>query len=220
VTILKHTGRVLLSQVDEEKWNARHKKLGASLKLADVFRGWIPDGYFASGKPRILYVGKATSGSFKGDQVESYFNGKGAFWSFARQIAVAVGCADKNIPCIAWSNISKISCPQIKAERLMIAGFEKDAARTLKSEIAATKPHVIVFVSGHFSDEVVLRVSDGYKDSEWNKSENESNQPKESDVWWKRRPDDRAVLWMRHPMGASKKTRAYAAAKIASLTGA
>jgi hypothetical protein len=217
----ENAGRTLLSQVEEEKWNARHVELGVSLQLAAVFRGWIPDGYFASGKPRILYVGKATSGRFNQPQVErTSFNGKGAFWNFARQIAAAVGCTEEGIPCIAWSNVSKISCQQIMAELSLIAGFEENAALTLESEIATTKPHVIVFVTGHFSDRVVRLVAHGHEDAEWNKSEKRLIQQKEADIWWKRRPDGGAVLWMRHPMGANRESLAYAAEKIASLTKA
>ncbi len=215
------TGCVLLSDAEAKKWKARQKKLelGGKPKLTGLFRGWIPEGYFTSGEPRILYVGKATSGSFGGSEPErEYFNGKGAFWHFARQIAAGVRCDDGSIPCIAWSNISKISYPKVKAERSLIDGFEKESAQTLRSEIAKAKPHLIVFVTARFGEKVVRMVSDGEEDREWNKSENESHHKGEWDVWWKCRRDGIAVLWMRHPMGATKQKKAYAAAKISSLT--
>jgi hypothetical protein len=117
-----------------------------------LFRGWIPAD-FLSREPRILYVGQPTSGPFNGHQAErASFNGKGAFWRFARQIAVAAGCSQESIPCIAWSNLSKISCPQI-----------------------APDPSLIV-------DRVVRLVAEGDDDSEWNKSENASKHQTEADI--------------------------------------
>lgn len=219
----KNNGRVLLSQIEEEKWRSHRtgleNRLGTSIKLAGLFRGWIPDG-FEEAKTRILYVGKATSGSFDGDEIERRtFNRKGAFWIFARDIAQAVDCDKKHIPCVAWSNISKVSRAQEKADPSLIAGLEDEASATLKSEIATTKPHIVVFVTSQFGEKVVQQVSDEHSTSEWNKSEDESNDPREADIWWKRRHDGIAVLWMRHPQGAKMAKRKYAAAKIRSLTG-
>ena len=212
-------GHVLLSQSNELLWIARLEELGSLRAVAGLFRGWVPAG-FHDNTPRILYVGKATSGKFDEAEVErKSFNIRGAFWAFACQIAAAVGCSEDDIPCIAWSNISKVSYPQIAAEASLIAGFEQVAASTLESDIAATNPDIVVFVSAHFSDRVVELVSQGYAEADWNKSEDEADDPQVGDVWWRRRSDNIAVLWMRHPMGASMKLRQYAAAKIALLAG-
>lgn len=212
------TGKTLITLLDEQRWLARSKQFESAHRLAGIFRGWIPEAYFSPGRPRILYVGKATSGEFDGaNQERDSFNGKGKFWSFARQIATKVGCPDDEIPCIAWSNVSKISVAQIVAEDALIDGFEEDATSTLESEIATTNPHVIVFVTLRFGELVVRKIANGIDDASWNKSENESNLLGERDIWWKRRSDGTAVLWMQHPMIAKAETLNFATNKVASL---
>jgi hypothetical protein len=66
----ENAGRTMLGDIEKQKWNARYVELAAHHELAGLFHGWIPDGYFAPGRPRILYVGKATSGPFNGFQSE------------------------------------------------------------------------------------------------------------------------------------------------------
>jgi hypothetical protein len=212
----ENNGRLLLTSDEETKWRVRHDQLAASHHLAGLFRGWVPEG-FEDQHQRILYVGKATSGSFDVTDAERrYFNGKGAFWNFAKQIAIACNCSEVGIPCIAWSNISKLSGQGVKAEPWLVKGFEEQAAASLEAEIVCTRPQIVVFVTNHFSDLVVRAVSGGHEDSAWSKSENDSNQ---NNIWWRRREDGVAMLWMRHPMGAPMAQRVYAAGKIAALVG-
>ncbi len=216
-------GRVLLTGAELVKWQRRYDELGGARELAGLFRGWMPAG-FPESAVRILYVGKATSGPFQGEHVErdSFNKDKNrSFWGFARTIATAVGCDGETLRCIAWSNLSKISRPQIAADPSLIAGFEEAAAATLETEIAATAPSIVVFVTNHFGDKAVRLVSQCTEDWQWNRSENEMSDSNVQDVWWRRRKDGIAVLWMRHPQGASSTKLSYAASKVASLaTGA
>jgi hypothetical protein len=216
--MLRHAGHILLSETEGRKWTARHKQFSKEQELAGLFRGWVPNGY-ADSQTRILYVGKATSGEFAGDseERESFNKGGSAFWNFARQIAREIGCDDPRLPCIAWSNISKISIRGIEARPELVKGFEDQATSTLEYEIGEANPHVVVFVTMHFSDEVVQRVAEWSTNAVWSKSEEESSNPKEHDIWYRRRQDGRAVLWMRHPMHAYEETLDFAAKKIASL---
>ena len=207
----------MLGETEEAIWRERHQTLSATRTLAGLFRGWVPE-KFAAASCRILYVGKATSNSFEGLEPErTYFNGSGTFWAFAKQIAAATNCIDQSLSCVAWSNVSKISLPQVAADRWVIEGFEEEAAATLEAEIAKLHPNIVVFVSGHFSEEIVRLVANATDDQDWNKSENESNDSEVGDVWWTAREDGRPALWMRHPQGSNLKLRGYAAEKIASL---
>lgn len=213
-------GSLLLNDAEQQKWVNRLEKLKESREVAGLLRGWIPAGYHDSDRPRILYVGKTTSGEFYGNETEEkYFNFKrdGGFWSFARKIARSVNCDENSLTCIAWSNISKISFPQVKAESSLVTGFEDQAAATLQYEIEKTSPHIVVFVSGHFCDAVVCNIAEANDDSQWNRSENESATRLHEDVWWRRKKDGIAVLWMRHPLGAPTKKLEFAAQKVASL---
>lgn len=210
-------GMVLLNEAERQKWEKRRVELSLDGEVSGLFRGWKPAG-FDSSDVRVLYIGKATSGSFHEEDVESTaFNGKGSFWNFARQIAVALGSSEKDLSCIAWSNISKVSRPQTAADPSVIHRFEAEAAETLKAEIAITNPDIIVFVTNHFCDEVVEEIAASGDDAQWTKSEEESSNAAEADVWWRVRSDGTAVLWMRHPQFAKKELLNFAVNKIASL---
>jgi len=210
---MKHPGSYLVSDIRADEWRQHHTP-----DLAGLFRGWLPEKYFNVGSPRVLYVGKATSGEFDEPEVHSdFFNGNHRFWSFARTIARALDQDDQSLSCIAWSNISKLSRRQIEADSHLLNGLENLAIRTLEDEITRSSPDIIVFVTHHFSDEVVKGVSGFESEARWNRSENESRSSKSDDVWWGLRNDNRHVLWMNHPERTSTERLDFAARKIAYL---
>lgn len=212
---MKHPGTYLVSDREADDWRQHH-----TADLAGVFRGWMPEKYFEFGSPRVMYVGKATSGDFEGPEVHSdSFNGHYGFWAFARRIARELGQNEQALSCIAWSNISKLSQREIKADPNLLHGLEDLAVNTLEHEIEVCKPDIIVFVSHHFSDLVVKRISGFETEASWNRSENELKGQTDDDVWWGLRHDNRHILWMTHPNGTSTERLDFAAGKIAYLVG-
>ena len=209
---MAETGECLLTGELLDTWRALEAN-HRSDEVAGLFRGWKSLS-FGSGKARILYVGKASSGDFDSHDVHATsFNGKHSFWDFARQIAERLDCTVEQ--CIAWSNISKLSRRQIKADAFLVDDVDL-LVRTLKFEIKTVNPDIVVFVSAHFNDEVVRQISSGELDFAWNRSENETADLNQGDVWW-RKDKHRAYLWMRHPQGAGIPRLRFASDKIAAL---
>ncbi len=184
--------------------------------LAGRFRCYaLPN--FREHQRRILYIGKATSGSFdKPDDVERSFNGQGAFWDFARKLSELANPDCNDLSNVAWSNIFKqgvvIGNPLGEVAEDQI----EEATRMLRKEVNDLAPTIIVLVTIGYYEKIV---KNAYNIAEGEIGEQALRQTKVEgevcELWSRPRLDEiPPVVWLSHPM---LKRREYLQAAL-SLT--
>jgi hypothetical protein len=81
---------------------------------------------------------------------------------------------------------------------------QKDLAeRTLRAEIEEYHPVLVMFATGTYVGDVINRTL-GLTNGDWKQS---SKRDADDDLWW--REGSPAMLWSRHPQGATKDKTAF-----------
>jgi hypothetical protein len=177
---------------------------------------------------RILLVGKATAGGWW--QVEyrkalltssseavserlgrnrSFVQQKGnskSFWNLFCRLAALN--PDFGLDSVVWSNVAKIGRLKGNPTGRLLSAQEELAVRTLKAEIKEYKPALTMFVVG--CDKGLSRIVERAVDTpadKWKRSEEVDRANGIAGVWWKQGPP--ALLWTRHPQGASRSEVEY-----------
>ena len=184
----------------EPEWKALHKLARAARgeQLAGLFLGYMGSTWEQQ-TSKVLYVGKATAGSF--DEVDAHEKGFGkstAFWSVAREISTAVGFDGAELDNIAWSNIFKIGLSKRNPDEQLQLAQKCLAIRTLQEELSALKPDLLVITAEGWADSddliyEVLRTSRGADGFEEKKDD--------GGTFYTRAARDGLppVLWIQHP---------------------
>jgi hypothetical protein len=140
----------------------------------------------------------------------------GGFWPFASKLSKEMGCDDYSN--LAWTNLCKIGMNTKNPSPELVYAQEHLAVRTLRSEIAAYRPSLVVLVTNNFAKEILMEAVDGQELDFWSKSENETARDVQ-DIWWHEGDaNSPAILWMRHPQGAPSDQTLYAISKARELT--
>jgi|GEM_PF-4536447 len=223
-----------------QKWFDLYSSLSAKQEyanhLAGLFVGHVPAD-FAVQQTKILYVGKATRGQFKSvtdssddrtdfDQTfqlhQNYaadlFAGLscGAFWPFADKISKQMGSDSRSN--LAWTNLCKIGMTTKNPSAKLIAEQKVLATLTLRAEIESYRPTLVVLVTNNFARDILLEAVDGQDLASWTKSEMEASKRVDG-IWWRpASPSFPALLWMRHPQGATREELDYAIEKMCEIT--
>jgi hypothetical protein len=193
-----------------EQWKALHSEISSGrkgkLQLAGLFLGHMLDGFKKQSK-RILFVGKATAGTFTGKYASmSSFNGKSSFWQFARQLShCADGNSDKLIN-VAWSNVTKIGVAKGNPPKQLQLAQAALASKTLREEIKKCHPTLVVFVCDGYGDNIIYDAvkakRGGTNDFETKKSPHGNFYVrKATQIGSEQFP---AMLWVKHPQGKSR----------------
>jgi hypothetical protein len=185
---------------------------------------------------RILLVGKATAGNWfqaeyrralrrspdeavweRLERNRGFVRQKGnskSFWNLFCRLAALN--PDHGLDSVVWSNVAKIGRLKGNPSGRLLLAQEGLAVHTLRAEMREYKPALAMFVVG--SDRVLSRVIEQAVEispNEWSRSEEVDRASKITDVWWKAgRP---ALLWTRHPQGASRGEVEYWAARVQEL---
>ncbi|MEK6397159.1 MAG: hypothetical protein V4734_03660 [Terriglobus sp.] len=211
------SGQHLVGDIHAKEWEEHRRDWAAVTRVTPVFRGWMPDGYETEESPRVLLVGKATSGAFdQPDDHQDSFNGKYAFWAFARRIARALDQPVNPLACVAWTNIAKFNTTGIEPTPEVLRDAKELVVQTLFAEIRKAQPDVVVFTVSHFCDEVVQRVAKAPSDTYWD-FDGLNSVESIHDIWWRTSDTGISYVWMCHPQGASEEHLNFASNKIASL---
>jgi hypothetical protein len=187
-------------------------------QIAPLFLSVRPLGYDPLAKPSVLYIGKATNGqwnwkcdprsltvektreytrSFILKEAETY---NSTFWRFAGELSKRVAAANgqsNQLQNLVWTNLCKIGVVRgTPRERIVLA--QRDlAVRTLRLEIEAYRPKLIVFVTGDFGDGIIAEL---VRDPEW-KSWHHNGRKRQLGWWRKPIGQMPAILWADHPQG-------------------
>jgi hypothetical protein len=175
------------------------KESGAQ-HLAGLFSMYTPTNY-SEWTNRILYIGKATRGSFGEGAAVRAFNGNSAFWSFARKLSQLAEPECKDLSNLCWSNIFKQGVIDGNPKGALAKSQSNSAIASLARDIRKANPSLVVCVAagyheGQFRD--ALRLPAESDDFEWRTVLGE---PK-WDLYF-RKCDGRLppIVWMYHPQG-------------------
>jgi hypothetical protein len=170
-------------------------------QLAAPFLSVAPDGYDPIADQTILYIGKATGGTWYREQFQQtttpsdwrqktqdclkWMIEQGyptPFWRFARTLNDLIGEHPvQPLRNIVWSNIAKIGVREGNPEGRYLSLQASLAEETLKAEIAHYSPSLVVFVSNDYAEDIVrsLFISLGACQDEpsWDRSL--------EDQWWR-----------------------------------
>ncbi len=205
-------------------------------QLAGLFVGHVPTG-FADQPKKILYVGKATRGQFRRPadtsddptnfdwtlQLHQKYAAElfadlrcGGFWPFADKISKEMDSDSRSN--LAWTNLCKMGMTTKNPSDKLIDFQKSLAIQTLRAEIDLYRPDLVVFVTNNFAKQILFEAVNAEDIESWSKSEMET--PREvEDIWWRRgRSDCPAILWMRHPQGATREQTGYAIKKMREIT--
>ena len=155
-----------------KQWQALHGELASQTgerTLAGLFLGYCPPD-FAASKQRVLYVGKATRGSFhEADAAEvAYKKVSSQFWYFRTALNDLLGASGVTVS-IAWSNVCKIGVQSGNPSESLQLAQQALAAITLREEITSLSPTLVVFTSANYADDIVyqalgvVRGEDGFE---------------------------------------------------------
>jgi hypothetical protein len=212
--------------------------------MAAPFLAYCPPGYQEQ-RRRVLYVGMATAKDYGLDRfrrtrsrsmdmrirerlslARSIFEKKPrsnpqSFWGFALLVSMALDCDAVDLTNLGWSNVCKEGALVKNPNRKQVLDQEDLAVETLRAEMTAVNPDIVVAVSSGCGDDILCRAVDVLDKKEaWSQSENDPSAGVR-DVWWiPRRRDYPAVLWMQHPRSryVNARLREYALDKIRMLT--
>ena len=207
----------------QSKWLKLFEQLYAypnlRARLAAPFLSVPPVGYDPSGRPSVLLVGQATMGSW---YKTAYLKQKsaterrrctldylkdgsptnrGAFWTFARRLSNVLmegNNSSQDFQNLVWTNVCKIGGIKTNSRCPQIFDPQRDLAiETLRLEIAAYRPKLVVFVTGDFADCWVSAVVGDPENAPWHRTQS---------YWWRERTAKKpAMLWtVRHPRGATR----------------
>lgn len=187
-----------------KQWTALHSELSPERlgreRLAGLFLGHRPEKYEDQDK-RVFLFGKSTAGEFAEDDAhERFFNGTSSFWHFARQLSRIAGGDGGSLSNLAWSNVCKIGV--VKGNpgmSLQLAQWEL-ACRTLAYEVDIWRPHLAVFVSEGFADQIVY---DAFGITKGANNDFETKSSDNGDFYYRERiaGGTPAMLWVQHPQG-------------------
>jgi len=131
--------------------------------------------FFSCGPPdkaTVLYVGKATGGSWHRDKfqrtvkerlectskwIEAVRNGeyRSAYWHLFLELEARAALNDRDSAAV-WTNICKIGVLQGNPRAHYLAFQRKLAIETLRLEIETYRPRLVFFVTGDYADDVVM----------------------------------------------------------------
>lgn len=186
--------------------------------IAAPFLSVPPADYDPIAVPSILYVGKATAGSWDeesflrsptveerhrctADFLEGWVKtGKynSAFWSFGRalseRLAVASHSTIQPLQNLVWTNICKIGVLRRNPTGNILRAQSELAVTSLRSEIKTYRPRLVVFVTGDYAEQLVDAVVGDREQRTWQKE-------RRHDLFWWRKPiaNMPALLWAYHP---------------------
>ena len=196
-----------VSSILTKQWEALYSELSSSRDgrpaLAGLFLGWKPDGFDTQAK-RLLLVGKATAGEFKGEGIhEQSFGGNSAFWRFALEMSHSAGAQNDELVNVAWSNVSKIGTVDGNPPDSLQLAQAALACRTLRQEIDDCKPTLVVFVCDGYCDDVVY---DAVNAERGGLNDFETRQSAHGEFYVRTEVRDGPkhlppMLWLRHPQG-------------------
>lgn len=187
-------------------------------RIAAPFLSVPPADYDPIAVPSILYVGKATAGSWyitrflrsrtvndrrqcTADFLERYVKTGGyssAFWRFAHtlseRLATTGHCRIQPLQNLVWTNICKIGVRQGNPTGYVVRAQSELAVESLRFEIKIYRPRLVVFVTGDYAAEIVDAVVRDSDRQTWHKERG-------GDLFWWREPMGNvpAVLWAYHP---------------------
>ncbi len=174
-------------------------------RLAGVFKGHVPTG-FKKHTRRILYVGKATAGTFhEADaSASAFFCNKAGFWTFARRLSEHADCECSDRSNLAWSNLCKIGRSRGNPNAALAEVQRPLAIETLRVEIKRLEPTLVVFVTGDYQDQFVYQALGISKGSP---GDFETRTHGKRELYY-RRPVRGwpALLWLAHPQGKDRET--------------
>jgi hypothetical protein len=195
-----------------EEWLALHDHMKATLnpeKVASLFLPPLPE-YVPRAPDSILYVGKATAGGWyetAGGSVNERQACTRNFielvrmggyhsdcWSFAKRLSVQH--REEGMPLfgnLVWSNLCKIGVAKGNPAGAYLGTQFDLATETLREEITAYRPTLVVFTSSTYAPNIIYRAT-GYSASGW------ITRPSGS---WVRPASSEmpAMLWIDHPQG-------------------
>ena len=161
----------------------------------------------------ILYVGKATGGDwhmhkFRGSVAERLKCTRdwvaaikrneytSAFWRFAVELSQRASNDSEALSNITWTNLCKIGVKDGNPVGEYLTFQHELAVETLGLEIKLYRPKLVVFVTGDYAADVVLRALGDMRDTSWRKK---------SDMWWREARDSYpAMIWTAHPQGSTR----------------
>jgi hypothetical protein len=209
----------------QAKWLKLFEELYASPRLrgrlAAPFLSAPPVGYDPSAGRSVLLVGQATKGNWykpeylkqrsateRRRRTRDYFRNESpgnssGFWTFARQLSEQLwGTNDfSNLRNLVWTNVCKLGDIKKNQPGPQIFYPQGDLAKeTLRLEIEAYRPKLVVLVTGEFADCWVSAVVGDPEKAPWHSAPT---------CWWReRRSKMPAMLWTRcHPGRAPLKFR-------------
>ncbi len=185
-----------------KEWLGLHAEVEANDKClsAPFFSDLATD---MAAKHKLLFVGKATNDWYKDHwdtmkvrgpsekiirEVQAWNRkvleegGNGShFWHTFD--AVSAGLGGHGYSNAVWTNLAEIGQHRANPVGRLLASQADLAARTLKAEICFYQPSLVMFVSGTYADEIVLRAT-GTTRGDWKWSENNSDLAAiDRDVW-------------------------------------
>ncbi len=194
-------------------------------RIAAPFLSVPPADYDPIAVPSILYVGKATAGSWcrrsflrsptvkerhqcTADFLEGWVKTgryNSAFWRFARalseRLAVATHSTIQPLQNLVWTNICKIGVLRGNPTGKILRAQSELAVASLRSEIKMYRPRLVVFVTGDYAEQLVDGVVGDCEQKTWHKERGH-------ELFWWRKPIGNipAVLWAYHPERKSLST--------------
>ncbi len=206
-------------------------KLFDHLQNEDSFKGQIAGPFFSiepeeNSKPRILYVGKATDGSWDARKV---IEKKSDHWD--ERLHERTDCTRSELGCLEskktdsrafwrlmiffraknyetiWSNICKIGAESKNPNSGLVAAQKDLAIETILIEIECYKPMLVYFVTNDFVEEILNEIRLKITKCDWNKHPDIGTAPRSpaTDVEWINGTETHpAFLWTQHPQGKGK----------------
>lgn len=209
-----------LDELSEAWLELRNQFEKKDFKPAGYFQAFASQGWEHKAN-RVLYVGKATEGSFGADQLDfsqanvertrevarSVFEqqiGRSGptFWGFANAAARSANAAVPPLSNLIWSNIAKIGALSGPPTGRLLDDQLTLAEETLRAEIHRYQPSLVIFVTKQFGETVLRTVASGVLDAAWGKFRESKEDAEALDIWWREsRSGAPAYIWMQHPQG-------------------
>ena len=173
---------------------------------------------------RILYIGKATAGTFEEDDAaeHAFEHGQSSFWRFARKISRLADPAMDNLENLAWSNLIKQGVTSGNPKSLS-EDQKAEAVGILRKEVADLKPNLIVLVTVGYEEDIpkaAFDIEDGETIGNDGKLKTLPVSDQAYSIW--SREVYRAfppIVWLNHPQGKRLEYTDAALHEIKRLTG-
>jgi len=189
-------------------------------RVAGPFLSVPPANYDPVTVPSILYVGKATAGSwglsdflcsptlterhkFTADFLEGEVNTgeySSAFWRFAHDLSKQVALSHRPIhglQNLVWTNLCKIGVVRGNPGREILEAQSNLAIKCLRLEIQMYRPKLIVLVTGDYAGHLVTSALG--EQMPWHEETGPDG------FWWREATDELpAILWTYHPERKAK----------------